>query len=181
MTIETKRLLIRDLKTEDADSFAQMAADGSLHDIGFDKDCGRWMEEWIKEAREFARRDDPGSDYLAYVITLKREGIVIGSVGCSYYEDLQETGITYFIGEQYRNKGYAAEAVKAYVAFFLSHYKGSGLIATVREENASSWKVAERAGLKLTGKKMYKDLNDEEAQMYRFYEITSPAFGKIRG
>ena len=32
----------------------------------------------------------------------------------SYYEDLQKIGITYFIGAQYRNNGYAAEAAKAY-------------------------------------------------------------------
>ena len=53
-------------------------------------------------------------DYLAYTIILKDGAAVVGSVGCSYYEDLRETGITYFVGAQYRNNGYAVEAVKAY-------------------------------------------------------------------
>ena len=98
MQIETQRLLIRDIETEDAIPFAIMAADGTLNDCGFDKDCGRWIAKWITEAKEFTLRDDPDRDYLAYTITLKDKAVVVGSVGCSYYEDLQETGITYLSG-----------------------------------------------------------------------------------
>lgn len=180
MEIETQRLLIRDVKPEDEIPFVKMAADGSLNDCGFDRDCGNWMKKWIDEARGFAFRDNPHTDYLAYTITLKADSAVIGSVGCSYYEDLQTTGITYFIGAQYRNNGYAAEAVKAYASYFLSHYNAAkiknptGMIATVRDENIPSWKVAEKAGFILSEKRMYKDLNDCEEKLYRFYEISKP-------
>ena len=88
-----------------------MAADGSLNDCGFDRDCSSWITEWIDETKGFAVRDNPGMDYLAYTITLKDVNIVVGSIGCSYYEDLQKTGITYFIGAQYRNNGYAVEKI----------------------------------------------------------------------
>lgn len=84
-------------------------------------------------------------DYLAYTIVLKEGNIVVGSVGCSYYDDLQETGITYFIGAQYRNNGYASEAVKAYTEYFLKQYSVPKMIAAVRAENVSSWKVIEKA------------------------------------
>lgn len=56
MLIETKRLIIRDLQTEDEIPFAEMAADGSLNDIGFDEDCGSWMAEWVSEAKELTLR-----------------------------------------------------------------------------------------------------------------------------
>ena len=170
MEIETQRLLIRDVKTEDAMPFVKMAADGSLNDCGFDRDCGNWITEWIDEARDFAFRDNPNTDYLAYTITLKAEDAVIGSVGCSYYEDLQKTGITYFIGAQYRNNGYAVEAVKAYIDYFFNHYNAKRMIATVRDENIPSWKVIEKVGFILSEKRMYKDLNDYEKKLYRFYE-----------
>ena len=173
MEIETPRLRIWDLQTGDELAFAAMAADGSLNDVGFDKDCGKWVAEWIKEAKAFAVRDDPNTEYLAYTVTLKDGDIIIGSVGCSYYEDLQETGITYFIGAQYRDHGYAAEAVKAYTEYFFGHYDIPRLIATVREENTASWKVVEKAGFHLSEKKMYQDLNDEKAEMYRFYSCTA--------
>lgn len=172
MIIETKRLLIRDIKTDDEMSFVEMAKDGTLNDIGFDKDCSSWMAQWITEAQELAIKNNPNLEYLAYAVTLKNENTVVGSVGCSYYEDLQKIGITYFIGAEYRNKGYAVEAVKAYIEYFFNHYNVPTLIATIREENIPSWKAAEKAGFKLTEKKMYKDLNDEKEEMYYFYEKT---------
>jgi len=172
MRIETKRLIIRDLQPEDAYSFADMATDGSLHDIGFDECCGDWIGEWFAEAREFAARNDPCRDYLAYTVTLQKDHTVIGSVGCSWYEDLREVGVTFFLGAQFRGKGYAAEAVRAYVRYFFSCYDTESLIATVRSENLPSRKVIERSGFQLTQERMYKDLNDAQARLYRFYRMS---------
>lgn len=172
MLLETQRLIIRDLLPEDEKTFVEMASDGSLNDIGFDVNCGAWMKAWITEARQFAIRNNPRKDYLAYVITLKNKNeVIIGSVGCSYYEDLKAVGITYFIGAQYRNSGYAVEAVQAYTKYFLSSYDIPKLIATVRAENVSSWKVVEKADFLLIEKKMYRDLNDSKDELYHFYEI----------
>ena len=109
MYLETERLIIRNVKPEDEVPFVEMASDGSLNDIGFDKNCSRWMENWITEAVALAETDCPSSDYLAYTIVLRETEMAIGSVGCSYYEDLQETGITYFVGAKYRGNGYAAD------------------------------------------------------------------------
>lgn len=172
MLIKTERLIIRDLKSEDAISFAEMASDDSLNDIGFDADCGVRMSEWITEAKQFAVRNNPYKDYLAYVITLKNSEVV-GSVGCSYYEDLNEVGITYFIGAQYRNAGYATEAAQAYMEYFFNSYDIKRMIATVRAENVSSCKVVEKVGFLLTEKKMYKDINDSKEELTHFYGITA--------
>lgn len=172
MRIETDRLVIRELESTDEKSFVKMASDGSLKDIGFDTDCNMWMKGWMVEAKELTDKDDPTSEYLAYTIQLKHSAIVVGSVGCSYYDDLDKVGITYFIGANYRNKGYASEAVKAYVQYFFQHYGMQEIIATIREENVSSWKVIEKAGFRLQERKMYQDLNDEEEEMYRFYART---------
>ena len=172
MMIETNRLLIRNIMAEDEAAFAKMAEDGSLNDVGFDKDCSSWMGNWISETQELAVRDNPCSEYLAYTVMLKGENTVVGSVGCSYYEDLRKTGVTYFTGTKYRNMGYATEALEPYIKYFFDHYDVSLLIATVREENVPSRKVIERAGFKLTEKKMYQDLNDEKAKLYCFYEMS---------
>lgn len=171
MIIETERLLIRALKAKDAIPFIEMALDGSLNDIGFDNDCSGWMAEWIIESKKLTDVDNPTLEYLAYAIELKEKGIVIGSVGCSYYYDLQKTGITYFIGAIYRHNGYAVEAVKAYANYFIRHYNSFKLIATVREENISSWKVLEKAGFELLEKKVYQDINDKKSEMYHFYDF----------
>ena len=173
MLIETQRLIIRDINKVDEIPFVEMASDGSLNDVGFDKGCNKWMENWITEAKAFSIRNNPCMDYIAYTITLKDVNTVIGSVGCSYYEDLKEIGITYFIGTQYRNNGYAVEAVKAYTQYFFNHYDVKKVVATIREENIASWKVLEKVGFVMTEKKMYQDISDAKEEMYKFYEFTN--------
>ena len=78
-------------------------------------------------------------------------------------------GICYFIGAEYRKKGYASEAVKVYAMFFFEHYNESEIIATILDSNMSSWKTAEKSGFELMETKMYKDSNDEKEELYRFY------------
>lgn len=175
MRLETERLIIRDLEPEDELPFVSMAEDGSLSkDIGFDKGCKKWMAGWIAEARAFALRDDPHQDFIAQTIVSKDSHTVIGSVGCSYYSDLQKTGITYFIGTSYRNMGYAAEAVRAYSRYCLNHYHLEQLIATVRAENVPSCRVIENAGFQWTETRLYKDINDETEEWYHFYALKQP-------
>ena len=169
MIVETDRLIIRDVAQPDGEAFNHMASDGSLNDVGFDKDCSSWMDNWIIEAQKLAREDDPRKCYLAYVIEDKRTGSVVGSVGCSYYEDLEKVGVTYFIGADFRNNGYASETIKAYVRYFFEHYDENEIIATIREDNLPSWKAIERVGFLFKEKKMYRDINDAKEKLYRFY------------
>ena len=174
MRIETERLLIRSIERGDKKAFADMAKDGSLLYVGFDSKCAEWIESWIEEAIQNDRNDNPEADYIAYTICLKNNEEIIGAVGCSYYEDLKQVGITYFIGQTYRKKGYAFEAVQAYIKYFFTHYPIKKLIANVREENIASWKTIEKSSFRYIETKMYQDINDKKEELYRFYEITAP-------
>lgn len=169
MRLETDRLMIRSIERGDGVIFSDMAKTGSLLDVGFNVDCSEWMSEWIDEAIRLDKTDNPQKDYIAYTVCIKDSGIVIGSVGCSYYEDLKETGVTYFVGQKYRGNGYAAESVQAYSDYFFSHYPIRKLIATIRENNISSWKTIEKASYQLDECMMYQDINDDQPKRYRFY------------
>lgn len=171
MLLETGNLYIRSLEPNDAQTFSRMAKDGSLLDVGFDADCEEWIDQWMKEAIALSEIDNPKKEYIARTVCLKKTNEIIGSVGCSFYKDLDEVGITYFIGEKYRGNGYAVESVKAYTDYFFSHYQIKKLIATIREENVASWKTIEKCHFLFIEKKMYKDISDDEAQLTRYYEI----------
>lgn len=172
MFIETERLIIRSIEPTDEQAYIDMASDGSLQDIFGDcSDCREWMGTWIQEARALDQQNNPAGEYLAYTVTDKQRGIPLGSVGCSYYEDLKQVGITYFIGSAFRGQGYAAEAATAYAQYFFTHYDIHKLIATVRKNNAASCKTVERAGFVLLDTKMYRDIHDEQEELYRFYEL----------
>lgn len=175
MYIETERLIIRSLESTDEQAYIEMASDGSLHDIFGDcRDCHKWIGSWIREAQALEREDRPDREYLAYAVAEKQTGALLGSVGCSYYEDRKQTGMCYFIGAQYRGQGYAAEAAAAYAAYFFSHYDMQKMIAPIRDANPASWKTIEKIGFILTGAKMYQDINDDKEQLYRFYELINP-------
>jgi len=100
---------------------------------------------------------------------LKSTGEIIGNVGCTYFEDTDKIGVCYFAGADFRKKGYISEAVKAYVRYFFEHYNEDEIIAVIKEKNIQSWRTAERTGFKLLERKMYKDIDDEKEELYRFY------------
>ena len=163
MYIETTRLLLRDFLPEDEQSLIHMASDGSLQEIWGDcSNCHIWMKDFIRESAALAQKNDPTKEE-------KEKHMLLGSVGCSFYEDLQEVGLTWFIGADHRGMGYMAEALRAYIQYFFGHYRIPRLIATIREDNIASWKTAEKAGLVLEKKAVYQDIYDKEPSLSRFY------------
>ena len=171
MKIESERLIIRSIEKGDEKAFAEMAKDGSLTEVGFDDTCSEWIDDWINEAKMLDEKDDPRLDYIASTVCLKEDGSVIGSVGTTYYEDAAKIGICYFIGAEYRNKGYASEAVKAFLPYFFEHYNEDEIAAVILESNKASQKTAENSGFILNDKRMYKDIYDEDERLYCFYTI----------
>ena len=168
----TARLLIRELRPDDAQAFIDMASDGSLGDIFGDcRECRRWMGRWIEEARALYAADDPRRDYLAYAVETLEDHMVIGSVGSTYYEDIRQVGVTYFTGAAFRGRGYMTEALRAFTAYFLRTYPVGTLCAAVRTDNTASWKTLEKAGFVRTETKLYRDIYDEEEKWYHFYQL----------
>ena len=171
MYIETDRIIIRSIQRGDEKAYAEMAKDGSLSEIGFDESFSDWAESWINEAVELTEKDNPRVDYIPCTIILKSSSEVIGNVGCTYYEDTEKIGICYGVGTAYRRNGYVSEAVNEYISYFFNHYDEREIIATIKDVNVPSWKTAEKCGFKLMETKMYKDIDDEKEELYRFYMV----------
>ena len=67
------------------------------------------------------------------------------------------------------------EAAKAYAEYVFAQYEVPKLIATIKEDNISSWKVAQKVGFELETSKRYQDINDEKEELYRFYVLKGTA------
>nr|WP_308626880.1 GNAT family N-acetyltransferase [uncultured Eisenbergiella sp.] len=172
MFIETKRLIIRSLYPSDEKVFIEMASDGSLTEIfGECMECHKWMGKFISEAIKLEKEDNPYNEYLAFAIEDKKNHMVVGSVGSTYYEDFMQVGVTYFIGADYRGKGYAAEALQCLVGYMFEKYNLKKLMATARVDNIASCKTLERTGFFVTETKMYQDLYDESEAESNIYEM----------
>lgn len=172
MKIETERLIIRSLRPEDEKAFIEMASDGSLTEIYGDcSECHKWMGKWITESMQLEEENNPYHAYLAFVIEEKKSGQAVGSVGTSYYEDMQKIGVTYFLGGKYRGQGYMAEALGAFADYIFSHYDTNTLFATAAVRNQASCKTLEKVGFRLFDTKSYQDLFDEAEELSNFYEL----------
>ena len=106
MNIETERLVIRSIERGDEKVFLQMAKDGSLNEVGFDRDCGEWIDDWIDEALILTANDDPRADYIPCTIVDKTSDSIIGNVGCTYYEDT-DVPSPRATNEDYRGSGWS--------------------------------------------------------------------------
>ena len=146
MYIETDRLIVRNMEQEDDKAYIEMASDGSLDEDIF---CGcgsnyhEWMPGWVKDTILLNEKDNPKKDYLAYTIVEKEQGIVIGSVGCSYFDDLEQVGLVYFIGADYRGNGYATEALMAFLNEIMLKKNLDNVYGICVSENLASKKVLE--------------------------------------
>ena len=169
MKTETERLIIRSIQEGDEKILADMAKDGSFSELGFDAECSQWIDEWINEAINLSVTDNPRVDYICNLICLKDDEKLIGTVGNTYFEDTGRIGICYGIGAEYRQLGYASEAVEAYLEHFFEHYGEDEIIAVISDDNTASCKTAEKSGFKLLDIRVFKDIYDTEERLYRFY------------
>lgn len=172
MFLETERLIIRSLRMSDERAFIEMASDGSLTEIYGDcRECHKWMGDFIRDAVKLEAEDTPNNEWMAFAIEHKASHLVIGSVGSSYYEDLKEVGVTYFVGAGYRGNGYAAEALHCLADHMFAKYNLKKLVATARVKNTASCKTLEKAGFSVVETKPYQDIYDEEEEMSNIYEL----------
>jgi RimJ/RimL family protein N-acetyltransferase len=173
MYVESDRLIIRSFTPADIEALIEMSTDDGFGVIfGDDTNYVEWLGDWVMETIELDKENNHLQDYLAYVITDKVNQKVIGTIGCSYYEDIDKIGIAYFIREEFRMKGFASEASNAYADFFIDTYDVDELIATVKTENNSSRRVIEKSGFSFVETRMYQDIHDDKPEKYDFFIFT---------
>lgn len=149
-TLQTKRLILRDLKIEDAEHIFKTWAS--------DKETTRFMlwnthtsvldtEKWIND--EIAKRTENG--YYSWGIELKETGKLIGSMGAYLRtEDENKYEIGYIIAKPYWNKGYTTEAAKEMMKYLINERNIKHFKAVHSKLNPASGKVMEKLGLKYT-------------------------------
>ncbi len=143
MKIETERLII----TEFTPDMAQ-----AVHENSLDEDNRRFVPDEVFETVEDARDTveflmsvyENGNGPLVYPVLLK-DNTYIGYVQAVPFED-DKWEIGYHIGEAFTKKGYATEAVKAFLPVIMKKLDIIKMIGVCLSLNKGSVKVMERAG-----------------------------------
>ena len=170
---ETERLKIRKFTMGDLnDLFLIMKKESVMYSwehIFRKKDVKKWINT------QFKRYKDDGYGYFA--VTLKGteneygNGKLIGQVGIMKSEIKGEKAneIGYIFDDKFWRNGYATEATKACVELAFGGFNIEKLYCTIRPENESSIRVAERLNMRKTGE--FTKLYNEKEMLHSIYEL----------
>jgi RimJ/RimL family protein N-acetyltransferase len=145
--LETDRLILRHLTTDDAEFILQLLNEPSwLRFIG-DKGVRN-----LEDARAYILKG-PVEMYSRmgfglYLVELKEEGLAIGMCGLIKRDSLKDVDIGFAFLPKYWGKGYAFEAASAVMAYGRNVLGLKRIVAITSVDNDSSAKLLEKLGLR---------------------------------
>ena len=149
-TLETERLILRELKTNDVENIFEYA---SIPEVA---EYVQWYPHKTKEDSlgfiNFALEQFFTGASLIWGIVLKSENKLIGSIDLRDWKSDNKCSDTgYVISKNYWNKGFVSEALRAVINFAFEELHLNRIEAHCEEENKGSWHVMEKCGMKYEG------------------------------
>lgn len=161
-TLETERLVIRELTMQDLDDIHQVL-NRSFGGESPIQERQRWLHWTVLGYEMFAYLEQP--HYGERAIVLKETGQIIGAVGIVPYLDQfnqvaafkrppnapasAEVGLFWTIDPAHQNQGFASEAARAVVVYLFTHEKLGRIIATTGYDNLASQRVMQKLGMQV--------------------------------
>ena len=175
-TLETPRLILRELLETDTDAVFMIRGDIEVtrHNIG-----AAYTD--VEQARELIRNikwNYPDLYELRWGIALKDDPAwVIGMCGYNYWIRKDErASIGYDLAQAYWGQGIMTEALRAIIRFGFDHMKLHRVEADVSADNPASMRVLEKLGFKFEGRlrEQYWDWGDYHDLL--LYALLQPEF-----
>lgn len=172
-TLETPRLILRDIRMEDIQEYYErLFGDGDVcRYLLFDphQDIG----ESYESIQNILEQYETGKFYR-WGITEKEDGSLIGDIGLvRINEEKNECSFACLLGCDYWNRGYGTEALKEVIRFAFEELELDRIVADHMAENPASGAVMRKAGMTHIGTEQGKY---EKYGMYHdaeVYEIRS--------
>lgn len=156
MILETERLVLREMTTDDFDALLIVLGDADsmrYYPKPFDSDH---VKNWI----EWNRRNYKQYGVGLWAMVLKATSEVIGDCGLIWQqvEGRQELEIGYHVRRDLQCQGYATEAARACRDYAFNILGQNRVISLIRPENIPSCRVAEKNNLKVTKETLWRDI-----------------------
>ena len=145
--LETERLILRQLTTDDAEFIFEL-----VNDPSFIRNIGDRNVRTMDNARSYIL-NGPVASYAKngfglYLVQLKETNESIGMCGLIKRDALEDVDIGYALLPRYWSKGYASEAARATMAYGKDVIGLKRLVAIVDPANEGSIRVLEKLGLR---------------------------------
>jgi ribosomal-protein-alanine N-acetyltransferase len=183
-TIETPRLILRDVLESDLEAFFQLGSDPAVcqfqHYIRVqDENAARqWLQNAVAGNQELPRKG------YNLAILRKPDMALVGWIGFGEAEDrsIADIEFGYAVRAQYRGEGYASEAARGVLAFCFTELGVGKVFGECDRENHASARVLEKAGLHWQASVTEIDPAGGEPHEVLRYVITAQAWrGQPRG
>jgi len=149
--INTERLILRPIKSEDAKAIFDYRSDPIAN-----KYQG-WIPKTIDEARDFvtnrvASEMDLVNTWFQFVLIEKDSNKLIGDVGIHFFDaNKKQVGIGYTLDKNYQGKGYMTEALIALINYLFIDLDKHRITASIDPDNVKSIKLVEKLGFRKEG------------------------------
>ena len=148
--LETKRLVLRAPRLEDAKAIALLANDRRIAE-----NTARIPHPYtMADAEAFVANVDRGDGEAVFVVTLG-DDTIIGGAGIAKLDGATPE-IGYWLGVAHWDHGYATEAVRAVIDYGFDELGHAALHAGARVTNPASRRVLEKCGFQWTGVGLYR-------------------------
>ncbi|KUL38234.1 GNAT family N-acetyltransferase [Streptomyces regalis] len=143
-SIPTARLDLLPLRVEHAEEMAVVLADPALHTFigGMPHSLGELRARY---ERLVAGSPDPGVAWCNWVLRLRAESCLVGTVQATVTED-RSAEIAWVVGTPWQGRGFASEAARGLVAW-LRRRSVRTVVAHIHPDHPASAAVAAAAGL----------------------------------
>jgi len=177
--LETKRLLLRAVKSDDVDSIYKCWMQ--------DEDISRYMcwkaSSDIEDTKKFVKYEltqIENNQWNRWIIILKETAAVIGTCLVFYNEAECNWDISYNLGKKYWGNGYALEAMKKVLAYASQKLGMRECIAVHAIQNPASGKVISKLGFSFEKEVPYECNGGEIHTVGAFYRLRISA-GEVSG
>lgn len=149
-TLETERLLLRDLTLEDAEDLFEYASDPDVSRYNI------WsVHKSLEDSKRFlstVMEQYKNHELADWGIIHKADKKLIGTCGlASWIQDQRRAEIGYVLSKKYWGKGYMLEAVHPVIAFGFQMMKLNRIEGRCILLNTASARVMEKVGMKFEG------------------------------
>jgi len=144
--LETERLMLRQMRVEDAEFIFEL-----VNEPAFIRNIGDKGVRTLDDARDYIL-SGPVASYAKfgfglYVVVLKETGAAIGICGLLKRDSLEDVDIGFAFLERFRRQGFAYEAAAAVMEYGRNSLGLKRIVAITSPDNEASIRVLEKIGL----------------------------------
>ena len=149
MILETKRLILREMRPSDFPALCKILRDPEVmyaYEHAFsEKEARDWLDWQFRNYKTYG--------FGLWAVILKENGEMIGQCGLTMqdYDGRKVPEVGYHLRKEYWHMGYAAEAAIACKEYAFNTLSADEVFSIIRDTNIASQNVARRNGMTVCG------------------------------